>query len=436
MAGGVEARPYVVSLSVDNGGLTTPVIRGGTPSSGSASSGQVTAVVAPQNLCRIGDSPAHGNCYSTPNRVGLTVGYSSGQVDGYNFAAPSVPVSPTIDANSTIDMTIALNTLGRTLRWSWVNGTLLYWHTTNLGQADALVHIRFKPAIAPYVAQFPQNNGCTASPIMNCEIPSADGEVLTASMVMSLDDTLDPSLTGAVFATQNAIYGYLQPAGSGGGPASGGGPGRGGPGGGGPGGGGPAAQPSLGIQMASSHLTSTGGSQVGSLQAFIPAAALLHFFGMLPGDAAAALGTTRAGDAGSNAAPTYTTWTTAANGSDGVLVTVNGITFSVPDYKLTSRLKYLVAHARMRRGKTAVTAVVARCSKRQKCLASLYDLGGRSAKQFNAARRTVASDKIVTGSALTIVSSASRLKRGHRFLLVVHLAKSRKLLASAIGVVS
>jgi hypothetical protein len=408
MAGGVAARPYVVSMTVINGGASTPVITGGTPNSSPVPSGQVSAVVSPLNLCKVGQASTQGVCYATPNRVGLTVAYSTGEVDGYNFSHPSVPVSPTINPESIIDMTVALNTLGKSLRWTWVNGDLLYWQTTNLGENNAMVHIRFKPATAPYMAQFPQGNGCTATPITSCELPSAEGQVLTASMVFSLDNTLDPSLTGAAFATQNALYGYLQP-------------------------GGTASAPSLEMQMSSTHTTSEGGPQLGTLEAFIPAAALLHYYGVLPADAASAFTTTRAGDAGTNAPPEYTSWTSATNGSDGLFATIRSITFSVPNYRVTAKLKRVVAHATARGAKTTIKASIAGCSKRHRCLASVYDLGSRSAKQFLATKTTVVSNRAVTARALVIVGPASKHKKGDRFLLVVHAATGKKVLASTGG---
>src|SRR5262249_15951801 len=155
-----------------------------------------------------------------------------------------------IDSNSVIDMTVALNTLGQNLRWTWVNGELLSWKTTDLGQPDATVEIEFRPAVGPYVSpsNYPPSNGCTATPPMNCEIPHAKGRVLAGDVVFSLDDTLDPALTGAVFATQNAIFGYLAP-------------------------GGTASAPSLDVELASTHLQGDGSPTLGTVQAFVPAAA-------------------------------------------------------------------------------------------------------------------------------------------------------------------
>jgi hypothetical protein len=410
MAGGVAARPFVRSLTVINGATSTPVVTDGTTASEPPPVGGVTTVVSPLNLCRAGQAPVQNVCYATPNRVGLTVTYRADDTNGWNFANTRVPVTPTVDANTVIDMTVALNSLGKSLRWTGVNGDLLYWRTTNLGQDDATVRIKFRPTPAPHVAQFPDGNGCTATPIFNCSVASADAEVLTASMVLSLDNTLDPALTGAVFATQNAISGYLQP-------------------------GGTAQAPSLEIQVSSTHTKSDGTPQLGTLKAFVPTAGLINLYGVLPSDAVA-FATTRTGAVGTNDAPTYTPWNAAAHGSDGLLVSVRGITFSVPKYRLASKLPRVRTQARMRGGRTTIKATVAGCTKSSKCLATVYDLGPRRTARFAVTKRPVLRSRAVYVKALSLTATASKLKRGHRYLLVVRSAKRQRLLASAVGAVS
>jgi hypothetical protein len=410
MPGGVAGRPYIVSLSVTNGGATTPVIVGGTTADPSVAPGAVTAVASPFNLCRSGQTPAPGVCYATPNRVGITVGYGEGGPDGWDFANPPIAVTPRIDANSVIDLTIALNTLGKSLRWTWVNGDLLFWQTHDLGQDDATVRIKFRPASAPYVATFPAGNGCTATPPMNCEIPQADGEVLTGQVVLSLDDTLDPALTGAVFATQDAIMGYLTPGGS-------------------------AQAPSLDVELASTHLRSDGTPELGTLQAFIPAASLLNLYGVLPTDATTAFTITRTGDPGTNDPPAYATWTAAANGSDGVLITVGGVTFSAPSYRIAGRIKHVSVRARARGANTILTASGTGCSVKRPCIEAVYDLGRPNLPRFLARSTSVLAQKLAAGSR-SIVVRASKLRKGDRFLVLVRSLRNRKLLASALGIVS
>jgi hypothetical protein len=393
--------------------VATPVITNGTTAAPSVSPGDVTTVVSAINLCGLGQTPAQGVCYATPNRFALTVGYggdSEGNTVGWNFANPRFPVTPTINADSVIDMTVALNTLGKPLRWSWVNGDLLYWQTSNLGHDDATVHIKFRPATAPYVAQFPSSNGCTATPIFNCNIARADGQVLAASIGFSLDDTLDPALTGAAFATKNAIAGFLQP-------------------------GGTAQAPSLDVQISSTHENADGTPQLGELEAFIPSATLLNLYGILPTDAATVFRTTRSGDAGTNDAPSYTPWTAEKNGSDGLFVTVKDITFSVPKYRVASKLKPVRVHARARGSKTTIKASIAGCSKKRKCVAAVYNLGRKSAKRFVATKKTVLRHRAVRARKLLIVVPASKLNKRDQCLLVVRSAKHKKLLASTIGTV-
>lgn len=415
MAGGVAARPYVDELTVINGSESTPVIVDQVPVADFAGDGGVTTVVSPTNLCRIGQTPAPGQCYATPNRVALSVGYRNGGALGSNFTHQvnefGATVTPAVDADTVIDMTVALNTLGRTLRWSWVNGQLLSWRASDLGQADATVHIRFRPALTPYVQQFPSNNGCTATPIFNCAIPRADAETLNATIVFSLDGTLDPALTGAVFATQNAIAGYLAPGGN------------------------PQA-PVLDIQAASTHTRSDGSAQRGTIQALLPEAALVNLYGVLPSDASTFFSVTRTGDPGSNDPPTFTPWTAAGQGTDGVLVTVRNVTFSVPKYKVTSRLAPLTARGGVKGSQTTVTATVSACRPTSPCLVTLYDLGARTASRYVSHRTALVTNRRITGAAVSLGVASSHLARQHRYLLVVRSARTQKLVASAVGTVS
>lgn len=149
LPGGVTARPYVRSLSLVNGGVTTPVIAGAGVTPPAAATGGVTAVVAPVDLCRAGDAPSPGHCYATPNRVGITLAYVDGPNENYDFSNPTTPLAATGNADTIVDKTIALNTLGRNLRWSWVSGQLLSWQPTVLGTPEATLHVKFHPTVSP-----------------------------------------------------------------------------------------------------------------------------------------------------------------------------------------------------------------------------------------------------------------------------------------------
>ena len=182
MAGGVAARPYVESLSVVNGGVATPVISGGTASAPPTQDGDVTAVVAPVNLCRSDQAPQPGQCYRTPNRVGVALGYDNHDAVGTDFANPEVPLRQAVDRNTVFDMTIRLNTLGKTLRWTWLNGGLEYWSATELGKDTAQIHVRFRPVVTPSIDwSLVPANGCTGTPIRDCAIAQSQGETLSAT---------------------------------------------------------------------------------------------------------------------------------------------------------------------------------------------------------------------------------------------------------------
>jgi hypothetical protein len=406
MVGGGTARPYVVSLSIINGGVSTPVVTNGTTAEAPLVNGGVTTTVSPWNLCAAGQPAQPGHCYSTPNRVGLVVGYGNFQTVSMNFWHPEVPITPTIDANSIIDMTVAMNTLGQSLRWTWVNGDLLYWQTRDLGQPDATVHIKFHPAEAPMVLQWPQKPDGS----IDYDVQSSDAQILAASIFFSLDDTLDPAMTGAIFATQNAVAGYVTP-------------------------GGTAAAPSLDLEMISTHTKPDGSPQLGTMEAFLPSAALLNLYGILPADATLAFATTRLGDPGTNSAATYAPWTAAVNGSDGILATVNNITFSTPKYSIKSKLKPLAAHATSRGKSTTVSAVAAGCSKTSRCFASLYNLGRHGVKRYQAAAKAELNHQTLVTPSLSLTVPATKLRRGSQYLVVVHSYKHHRLLGSATGTV-
>lgn len=411
MTGGAAARPYVRSLSVTNDGVTTPVITDAGVTPPAVAPGGLTAVVSPLNLCRAGQAPSPGSCYATPNRVAVTLVRSAGDTNTWDFSRDTTSASPRVDADTVVEMTVALNTLGRSLRWSWANGDLISWRPSRLGQDDATVTIKFRPATMPLVTNFPAGNGCTATPVRDCNIDSADAEVRTAALLLSLDETLSPALTGAVFATQNAFSGFLEPTGT-------------------------AAAPVLDLQVGSTHRRSDGSPQLGVLQAALPAAALLQLYGIPAADAARAFTTTRAGDPGSNTAPTYTTWTAAENGMDGLLVTVRDITFSVPSYRVRSRIAHATTTAAARPAGTQVTVGRTGCSASRKCLATVVDLGRASRTAYAGKARTVVTRIAVRSATATLTMPPRTLVRGHSYAVVLRAARSGRLVSTGRGTVS
>lgn len=410
MAGGVAARPYVLALSVTNGGTTTQVIADGSTTPPATDPGDVTATIEPYNLCTDSQDPLVDECYATPNRIAVSVVYAKENVVGSNFAAPSETVTPLVDADSIIDLTLALNTLGESLRWTWINGDLLYWRTTNLGSPDATLRVRFRPAERPWFFNDGSQNGCSASPPTGCTVTQAEAETLSASLVLSLDDSLDPALTGAAFATQNALFGYLEPGGD------------------------PMSGPILTVKASSTHLRSDGSPQLGVVQAFIPSAAIVNLFGVLPADAAGVFTVTRSsGDGGTQGTPTYATWTAAANGADGLFITVPDVTFSVPAYDVTQDL-WFSSGGQEASGRTTIDLEMLTgtgCTRRSACTLSLYDIGMDAAARLSARPRRVAT-LTYTGSSSVSVRSG-QLPGGHLYL--VYVVSRRTAIASSMGYV-
>ena len=411
LPGGVGARPYIRSLSVINDGVSTPVIVDGTASAPALQNGDVTAVIAPFNLCRAGEAPAQGRCYATPNRVGITFGYADNGSVGTDFANPTTPLRQAVDRETVFDAVIGLNTLGRTLRWTWMNGDLDRWSAIRLGRDDAEIHVRLRPVSTPGIdwSTVPVN-GCTATPIRDCDIVQSQGETLSAGLVLSLDDSLDSSLTGAVFATKGAVAGFLEPTGT-------------------------AAAPVLDLQIASAHLTAAGAPQTGALTALIPAQALLNLYGVLPADAGTFFRATRSGDAGTQSAPVFRRATLAADGTDGLRVSISDITFSAPTYALSRLAPAPRTSARRRGAVTTVTAAAVRACRAAACTATVMPLS----RTIKTTATIAGSGRTTAAGAVVLALPSSRLAKGGRYTLVLRYAtgpRKGRLVTTAVGVTS
>lgn len=404
LPGGLTARPYIKSLAVVNGSERVTVFSGGVDAAKGVAVGDVTAVVTPTNLCRAGQTPSPGQCYATPNRVGIAFGYKTDQGLGLDFSAPIVALNQTVTSTTVLDVVIGLNTLGKSLRWSWINGELATWKASGLGTDAAEIHLRVRPTATPDIdwsARGPV--GCTATPIRDCAIDRADGSYLGSQMVLSLDDTLSPALTGAAFATQGAIAGFLVPGGS-------------------------AAAPTLDLQIASSHTAADGSPQRGVLQAFLPAGALTSLYGVVPADAAAFFTATRRGDPGTQSAPTFSSRTESDDQSAGLMITVEGISFSAPTYRVKRKATTLRTQESVRSGRVTVRSAtkVRGCATRA-CTVVLYRVAaGRSGKVTK-----LASGRSDAGGFVAIGVARSKLPSGATYVLAVR--KVGKPVASTRG---
>ena len=405
LEGGVAARPYVKSISVVDGGGSTQVFSGGVEAAAGVAQGDVTAVVAPVNLCAPGQTPAQGQCYASPNRVQISFGLSMGQMGlERDFAAPAVTPLRTVGADTVLDVVIGLNTLGRTLRWSWANGELVDWRTSDLGADDAEIRLRIKPALTPDIGPGQDFGGCSATPIRDCDLQQAAGTHLGADLLLSLDDTLPTPLTGAVFATEGAIAGFLLP-------------------------GGTSASPTLDVQMAGPHLEAGGAVHRGAMQAFLPAQALVSLYGVVPADAASFFTATRRNDPGTQAAPRFTTRARSDTSDAGLLVSIDDISFSAPAYRVARKSAPVRVRARVARGATTVSTAAVRACRDRGCTVALYrlrgELTGRSVR--------VAQGRTDAAGAATLRVTASKLGRRGRYILAVR--KRGRLITSTRGTV-
>lgn len=310
MEGGVAGRPYVAALSVVNGGSVTQIITDGSPAAETnIPVGRIAVSISPVNLCRQGQAPAQGVCYATPNRIGVTVGYQiqPGQL-GYDFGDPKVPLIAPVTEDTEFDITLNLNSLGRTLRWTWANGVPTYWRTTNLGSDDASLRIRLKPALMPLVLEGNNQVGCSAIPVMVCPYTQSTHEVLSANLVLSLDSTLDAVFTGSLFASTRSYMGSLMAN--------------------------PGETPQMTYGVSAPRTWSDGASNSSQFNAVLSDAAILNFYGATAdmasttGFQAAALNVTRT-DGGSQGPITWSRWSAAVQGSDGWLITIPDIRYAL-----------------------------------------------------------------------------------------------------------
>jgi len=318
-AGGVAGRPFVKTMNVINGGVSTPVIANGTATTPeSTTPGAITAVVQPYNLCKTGQTSS--NCYSSPNRLGLGLGYvkSNGQL-GYNFSNPTtsagspLALAAVINADTVIEMVINMNTWGTNLRWTWMNGSPQYWKVDGIGTAAAEITMRVKVVTGP-------SQACqTRIPVEACDPaeavrnnggrPYAPEKILRFDAVLSLDSTgVSASFNGALFASSNADIGSLvTQTGATGAPAL-----------------------NYGI-VGPSELGGVANSA--TFTAFVSDASLLNYFGVTSDVVGtedfknSALAISRA-DGGGGSAPTWSRWDSATFGTDGWFLTVTDIAFN------------------------------------------------------------------------------------------------------------
>ena len=434
LQGGLAARPYVTALSVINNGVSTPVITNGTATAETnVPAGRIAVAVAPYNLCRPGQTPAQGVCYSTPNRIGVTVGYQiqPGQL-GYDFSSPKdrngapLTLATPVNADTEFDITLNLNTLGKTLRWTWANGFATYWNTTGLGTDAATLRIRLKPTLSPLVLQGSQQVGCSQVPVQTCQYSQNTHETLSANFVLSLDTTLDELFTGALFTSSRSYMGSLMTV--------------------------PGESPKLTYGVSAPLTWSDGTANTATMSAVLSDAAILNFYGATPTMAAtpeftsSALNLERT-DGGTQGTPTWTRWSADANGVDGWLVTIPDIKFAAAatsagvrsmasgvapaTFKVSSKLSPKVTRKKVGTSAMLTLKVAAAACAKATCRVVVSSISSKVGSSTKTLKTTVLTRK--TKSVSTSVTAKSAAKQ--RLSAMLQTKKSGKwvLVASAVS---
>jgi hypothetical protein len=459
--GALTLRPYVESLSIVNNNITSVIIAAGDTSTtlGDAP-GSVGVVLTPFNLCDKDRTPAPqtSGCYNTPNRIGVTLVYrkSTGQV-GYNFTRPNDGANPgnnvalvdglnsiSIDADTEVNLKINLNSIGKTLRWTWMNGIPSYWRTTDLGLDTASIEVHAKLASKPIIDsnQTYDTHLCTTVPISTCDVTRSNSDWLAFNMVLSLDTTMSEAMTGALFATEGAIMGSVEVAND---PTT--------------------SLPILKYAAASSHYLHTGTTpsdvRYGKMHAVIPASALVQQLGVpsftdgtaVPAAAtpAALFTTVREGSCGtgcSDGDTTFTEWTSGVQGTNGVLVDIVGMTFSAPKFKVAPKSGALkVPSAKLSGSTYKITVASGSTSTSTSTANGTCKKYGCTVKLFKAATSKVSSALTFIGTKTsakgsnvnlffnvtkkTTGSASGKVQRGTRYIVVVTRKDTGALVAAA-----
>jgi hypothetical protein len=252
------------------------------------------------NACA--DTPS-GQCYAIPNRVSIWLGRDNGGTWTNNLTG----AVNTVNENTTIDLIVGFNSAYSTLRWSWANGAPSYWNST-VSASGGDVRIKFKAKTMPNSTGMP--NSCSTIPVSSCgdNTTRPTSEVFAPQLLLSMDTTLDPAFTGALFASASAFIGSLESS-----PITAG------------------QAPTLTYGVAAPHLNANGTDRSGTFYALVPNSILTLFGTSAAGFNSDLLPITRTGDAGSFT-PSWSEWTAGTNGTAGQLLTISNISFSSPKF--------------------------------------------------------------------------------------------------------
>jgi len=439
MEGGVEDRPYVTAFSVINPGEDPVVI----VAPGNIdreffydqSAGELVITIEPYNLCKEGETPVDGVCYATPNRIALTIGYSKGPGEvGYNFDEPTQsngssaltltdnsgnPI--TITEDTVFDVTLTLNTIGTQLRWAQMYGHPEFWQPSNLGLDDATVRFRMRPAVSDVLTTNMSEACWKISPLdgdPTCPVDAPDESPLRANIMFSLEEGYGEDLTGAVFGVSRALSGefcngFYATTTDGSNPYC-----R------------KEASPSnpimefqmIGFHYEKGHSGDDSFLNEGTLEAFLPAAMLMNTYGLLPEDAATAFTVSRANkgnwadSAGAFDDPVFDVWTSADDGSDGIIVTITGVTYSAPKFTVKRTGKTMSVRYSQSGTVGVFKTTQKSCTKKKQCVVSVYEL---ASELFDPTLGEPVVTKTVKSASISVKTPSGVADAGDRFLITV-----------------
>lgn len=325
---GLAGRPYVTSFFVD--GVSKLLASPNGPNDDQWS-GPLRVVVSATNSCRISQVPAPGQCYSNPNRIGITMGYGDTNSVNTNFDHPGAS-DYNITEDSEVDITINLNGLASSLGWTWLNGLPSYW---KVDPEAKTVRIKFKPRYMPSSTGI--DNFCSTIPVSTCSTETASSEMLQANMVISVDNTA-ALFAGALFASSGAIIGSLEVPNSFSTTD--------------------VTSNSLTYGIAAPHnfapgftptgASSSGGVRKGSFYGFVPNTLLSTGFGLTdPTQAPSLMAVSRTSSttATGTDSVSWATWDETTNGTAGQFVSITDITFSAPKFQMKRKASLAAAPA-------------------------------------------------------------------------------------------
>ncbi len=401
-------RPVVTSLTID-----------GVPQSadGDAASGSFGVTVAPTNVCRTDQTPSAGYCYSTPNRVAVSVYYNDAGDAQADLSAHG------LTSESVIELEIALNDAGPLLGWSYATGNPKHWSITNPGTTSAVLSVALEPREVPAInwQLHPGAQGCSRIPVQGCDLTISDAaDTLQANLLLSLDTTLDEVFRGTLFAGDDTVIGSFES--------------------------GPVGTPSFTYGVASAHNEFSGEQRTGVLSAVISDAMLTSYFGldssaMTPEAISTALPIVRTTDR-TDALPTtvvWTRWTSGTEGTDGWLVTISGISFSAPKYKVAQAKTRPSGSAKLKAsGKVNVAVEISgsaktACNKKKTtCTVNVYKVVGANLTTLGDQIRVRSNKSALVVSAANATSAG--LSKGSKIAVQVWATKSgvKTLVSSSI----